>query len=145
MKTSLKGIDLIASSEGVRLKAYRDTGGIWTIGFGHTKDVKEGDVITLNQAKIMLAYDLAERERQLNTLGLNLNQNQYDACIDLIYNCGIGNFMKSDIFKRIKANSDDPMLRVIWPETYVHDRAGNEPPGLKIRRKKELALYSLPI
>lgn len=141
MKTSLNGINLICNSEGCVLRAYKDTGGVWTIGYGHTKNVKEGDIITKDQAKDFLASDLIERERQLDLLILNLNQNQFDACIDLIYNCGIGNFMKSDVFKSIKKNPNDPMLKIIWKNTYTHDKAGNELNGLKIRRNKELELY----
>ena len=43
MKTSQYGIDLIKHFEGCELKAYKCPAGVWTIGYGHTKGVQEGD------------------------------------------------------------------------------------------------------
>ncbi|MGL4675515.1 MAG: lysozyme, partial [Wohlfahrtiimonas sp.] len=50
MKTGQKGIELIKEFEGCKLKAYQDSVGVWTIGYGHTKNVRKGDVITQTQA-----------------------------------------------------------------------------------------------
>ncbi|MDE9528303.1 lysozyme, partial [Xenorhabdus bovienii] len=61
MKISNKGLEFIQQWEGLKLKAYPDpaTGGIpWTIGYGHTKDVKPGQVITEQQAEAFLHDDL---------------------------------------------------------------------------------------
>ena len=51
MKLSQKGVDFIKAHEALRLKAYQDSKGVWTIGWGHTKGVKPGDVITREQAE----------------------------------------------------------------------------------------------
>ena len=51
MKRSQNGVDFIKSHEALRLKAYQDSKGVWTIGWGHTKGVKPGDVITREQAE----------------------------------------------------------------------------------------------
>lgn len=59
MTVALLAAALIASWEGCRLTAYQDVGGIWTIGFGHTAGVKEGDICTAAQAATWLAEDAA--------------------------------------------------------------------------------------
>ena len=60
MKTGKKGLELIKHFEGCELKAYLCPAGVWTIGYGHTKGVKEGDVITAEEADAMLLAELDE-------------------------------------------------------------------------------------
>lgn len=66
MKISDRGIDFIKGFEELRLKAYDDGVGVWTIGWGHTKGVKKGDVITIEQAEQFFRDDLAEFESFVN-------------------------------------------------------------------------------
>ena len=104
MKSSQKLIDAIKRFEGVRLQAYPDSGGVWTIGYGHTKDVKKGDHITQYQAEQLLKEDLAQFEAMANKVrGLN-TQGKYDAVVDFLYNCGPGNFNSSTLKKYIECN-----------------------------------------
>lgn len=104
MKASQKLIDAIKRFEGVRLQAYPDSGGVWTIGYGHTKDVKKGDRITQYQAEQLLKEDLAQFEVMANKVrGLN-TQGKYDAVVDFLYNCGPGNFNSSTLKKYIECN-----------------------------------------
>ena len=63
MEISQNGIELIKSFEGYRLDAYRDTRGIWTIGYGHTGGVTQGQRITAGQAEEYLKADLAKAEK----------------------------------------------------------------------------------
>ena len=58
MKISKEGIALIKKFEGIELQAYQDSVGVWTIGYGHTKGVKEGDNISLKQAEKCLKKNL---------------------------------------------------------------------------------------
>lgn len=104
MKSSQKLIDAIKRFEGVRLQAYPDSGGVWTIGYGHTKDVKKGDRITQYQAEQLLKEDLAQFEAMANKMrGLN-TQGKYDAVVDFLYNCGPSNFNSSTLKKYIECN-----------------------------------------
>jgi lysozyme len=104
MKASQKLIDAIKRFEGARLQAYPDSGGVWTIGYGHTKDVKKGDRITQYQAEQLLKEDLAQFEAMANKVrGLN-TQGKYDAVVDFLYNCGPGNFNSSTLKKYIECN-----------------------------------------
>jgi lysozyme len=104
MKASQKLIDAIKRFESVRLQAYQDSVGVWTIGYGHTKDVKKGDRITQYQAEQLLKEDLAQFEAMANKVrGLN-TQGKYDAVVDFLYNCGPGNFNSSTLKKYIECN-----------------------------------------
>jgi lysozyme len=58
MKTGTKGLDLIKFFEGLELEAYKCAAGVWTIGYGHTKGVQEGDKISAIKANEMLASEL---------------------------------------------------------------------------------------
>ncbi|WP_096911029.1 MULTISPECIES: lysozyme [Acinetobacter] len=107
--TSSVGLDLIASFEGTRLKAYDDGVGVWTIGIGTTiypngTKVKKGDVCTLDQAKSYFAHDLKRFEASVNNqVKVPLSQNQFDALVSLVYNIGSGNFASSTLLKKLNA------------------------------------------
>jgi len=99
MELSLNGINLIKKYEGCRLTAYKPVANekYWTIGWGHygedvTKDMK----ITQEQADEMLREDLKHYENyvNINCSHLDLNQNQFDALVSFIYNCGLGNLQR---------------------------------------------------
>ncbi len=103
MRASSTLIAAIKKFEGVRLTAYQDAKGVWTIGYGHTKDVKKGDQITQYQAEQFLRDDLQKFESVANKCA-NLNtQGMYDAVVDFIYNCGPANFNSSTLKKYIES------------------------------------------
>ena len=139
MKTSPKGITLIKEFEGLRLKAYKCPGGVWTIGYGHTAGVKPGMVISEAQAEEYLMADLIASEKYLNDLRLAINQNQFDALISFIYNVGTGNFSSSTLLSKVKAN---PLDNSIMDEflRWVYSK-GRVLPGLQRRRLAEMKLY----
>ena len=79
-KTSEEGVALIKKFEGCELEAYRCSANVATIGYGHTKDVSDGDTCTAQEAEDMLKKDLEEFEFYVNDLvEQELNQNQHDA------------------------------------------------------------------
>ena len=93
MKTSNKGINLIKSFEGLRLRAYKpvSTEKYYTIGYGHYgADVTANMVITETQAIEYLKKDLEKFEAKVNKYQstYNFNQNQYDALVSFAYNVG---------------------------------------------------------
>jgi lysozyme len=97
MRASQTLIDAIKKFEGVSLKAYKDSAGVWTIGYGHTKDVKAGDKITQYQAEQFLKEDLQKFEAIANKVKRISTQGKFDAVLDFIYNCGPTNFEKSTL------------------------------------------------
>lgn len=88
MTTSPAGRAFIESFEALRLQAYLPTGhDVWTVGWGHTHGVREGDVCTEAQADGYLAEDLKVAELAVDcNVGVELSQNQYDACVSLAFN-----------------------------------------------------------
>lgn len=91
MKSSQQLISHIKKSEALRLTAYQDANGIWTIGYGHTHGVKYGDRISQYQAELFLKDDLAEFEHYVNTKVRGIKtQGQFDAVVDFCYNVGYG-------------------------------------------------------
>lgn len=130
---------LVASFEGLRTAAYQDGGGIWTIGYGHTGDVHEGDTCTREQALEWLSYDLATADAAINRLvKVPLNQHQFDALVSFTYNVGQGNLAKSTLLSLLNQKAYDGAASqfLVWDKI-----AGVSSPGLAIRRAKEKALF----
>lgn len=137
MKTSVSGINLIKGFEGFSEKAYQDSVGVWTIGYGHTKNVVPGSTVTSNQAEDLLRSDLQVVESALNKQGLKLNQNQFDALSSLFFNIGTG-YLKN-FLPDLKSNPDSSaiparMLKYVYADGKVLS-------GLVKRREKESELY----
>ena len=143
MRTSQTGIDLLKFFEGCELKAYQDSVGVWTIGYGHTKDVKSGMEITLDEAEEMLKHEMSgEYEGYVQPNGaiidVSLQQNQFDALVCWVYNLGPTNLRESTMLKRLNAGmwDDVPAQMERW------DRAGGKKLlGLTRRRKAESLLF----
>ena len=90
MKVSQNCIDLVKFFEGFESKAYLCPAGVWTIGYGRTKNVKEGDMLTELQAERDLLEELEEfAEQVLNTVKIDLEQNELDALTSWTYNLGV--------------------------------------------------------
>lgn len=142
MKTSPKGIALIKSAEGLRLKAYPDpgTGGLpWTIGYGSTSGVTRNMAITEAQAEQMLGADLVRFERIVERLvRVPLNQGQFDALVSFTYNVGEGNFTKSTLLRQL--NAGDTAGAAEQFSRWVH-AGGKVLPGLVKRRAAERAMF----
>ena len=141
---SKTGIDLISSFEGIRLNAYDDGVGVWTIGIGTTiypngTKVKKGDKCTQEQALEYLQHDLKSFEKTVNdSVKVPLSQNQFDALVSLSYNIGSGAFKNSTLLKKLNAKdyagAADQFL--VW-----NKGGGKVLKGLVRRRDAERALF----
>ncbi|MEQ1967253.1 lysozyme [Xenorhabdus nematophila] len=142
MKISENGLSFIKQFEGLKLKAYPDpaTGGIpWTIGYGHTKDVKSGQVITEQQAEAFLHDDLKSIYITIESaIKVPLTQGQFDALCSFTFNCGTGNFVRSTLLKKLNVGdyqgAADEFLR--WNKA-----AGKVMNGLTKRRASERQMF----
>mgnify|MGYP000096088261 CR=1 FL=1 len=94
-------VALIAGFEGVKQTAYQDIGGVWTICFGETKGVSEGDTATFDQCLDMLSGSIKLHNSPLESLP-ELPPNVHLAALDFCYNVGIGNCSTSTLFKYLK-------------------------------------------
>lgn len=140
MKTSYIGRNLIKVFEGYRSEAYLCPAGKWTIGYGHTSGVQEGDTCTKEQADLFLQEDLQWAEKVVNAQNLDLNQSQFDALVSFVYNVGSGNFQQSTLLQKIKANPKDyASIEGEWKKWKYSNKQVLK--GLVRRRAAEYELY----
>ena len=138
------GYAIIRDAEGFRSKAYLDTGGVWTIGFGTIKypngtSVQKGDVCTTQQAEQWLKNDCKWVDACLDkNVKVNLNQNQFDALASFVYNIGETAFVKSTMLTLINQNSLTSAASQF--DRWVFDN-GKRIQGLVNRRAKEKSLF----
>ena len=139
MRTGYQGIELIRHFEGCRLDAYLCPAGVWTIGYGHTADVKEGDSIDQEAAEAFLIEDLENFEQAVTRMvEVPLTQQQFDALVSWTFNLGAGNLAESTLLRKLNnyqyAEVPEQMMRWV--------RAGGQVlEGLVRRRAAEAALF----
>lgn len=137
--TSEEGISLIKKFEGCELKAYQCSANVWTIGYGHTRNISEGDTCTQADADEMLVDDLQEFEGYVNELvDADLTQSQFDALVAWTYNLGPTNLKSSTLLKRLNEGdmADVPHQIRRWNKA-----GGKVLDGLERRREAEALLF----
>lgn len=98
----LTAIDLIKRFEGVKLSAYQDSAGVWTIGYGSTHGVTTGMQITQGEAEERLSKDLARHARGvIRYIRVPLNDAQYGALVSFTFNLGIGALQRSTLRQKL--------------------------------------------
>ena len=139
MKISLEGLALIKKFEGCRLEAYYCSGGVLTIGYGHTGGVKESDTITQEEAEKLLRADVFKFEEYVeDNVMVELDQGQFDALVAWTFNLGPGNLRESTMLKRL--NEAD--YASVPSEMKRWNKAGGKTlDGLIRRRKAESLLF----
>ena len=139
MRTGTDGIELIRHFEGCCFDAYLCPAGVWTIGYGHTANVKEGDRVDQEAAEAFLIEDLEKFEQAVTRLvEVPLTQQQFDALVSWTFNLGPGNLEKSTLLAKLNQGeyTDVPFEIKRWT------RAGGVIlPGLVKRRDAEAALF----
>ena len=99
-----KAAEIIEKFEGLRLEAYKCPAGIWTIGIGSTRDVREGMTITRAEAIGRLMEDMRDADDCIEEhCDVALNSNQRAALISFIFNVGCGNFRSSTLLRLLNA------------------------------------------
>ena len=111
MKSSELLLNKIIDFEGCKLTAYKCPAGVWTIGVGHTKGVKQGQTISEAQAISLLKGDLLPCENYVNNLGVCKNQGQFDALVDFCFNLGTGALGRSTLLKFIRQGKAEQYIR----------------------------------
>ena len=111
MKSSELLLNKIIDFEGCKLQAYKCPAGVWTIGVGHTKGVKQGQKITEAQAISLLKGDLLPCENYVNNLGVCKTQGQFDALVDFCFNLGTGALGRSTLLKFIRQGKAEQYIR----------------------------------
>ncbi len=133
------GLKILKRYEGCRLKAYRCPAGVWTIGWGHTGGVKQGEVWTQARADAQLIVDIerycAGVERAVR---VKVSDNQFSALASLCYNIGEGALANSTVIRRLNAGdrAGAAAAFAMWRRG-----GGRVLPGLVERRAQEAALF----
>ena len=140
MHTSDEGFELIKKFEGCELEAYKCAAGVWTIGYGHTKDVQEGDKWTEEKADFMLWRELDdEYEHYVNSLvTVPMNQSQFDSLVSWTYNLGPNNLKRSSMLRVLNEGKYDevPAQMKRWNKA-----KGKVLAGLTRRREAEALMF----
>jgi len=139
MKISEDGLELIKKFEGCETSAYQDSVGVWTIGFGHTKDVEEGQTCSIEDAESMLADEMDEYEGYINNMvKVDLQQHEFDSLVAWVYNLGPTNLGESTMLKVLNGGQFDRVPN----EMNRWTRAGGEIlEGLVRRRQAESLMF----
>lgn len=140
MKISEKGLSLIKSFEGLELKAYKDSVGVITIGYGSTgSHVSMGQTITETQAEALLLSDVSRFERGVTDLvKVPLSQNQFDALVSFSFNLGLANLKSSTLLRKLNS-LDYAGAALEFPRW--NKAKGRVLLGLTRRREAEKALF----
>lgn len=139
MQYSLAGTQLTENFEGIALTAYQDSIGRWTIGYGHTKNVKSGDTCTLQQAEQWLRDDVQWAVNCVNALvTVSITQSIFDALVDFTFNLGSGNLQHSSLLRLVNAGDFDAAANEFEKWDYA---GGKQVAGLLRRRDAEKAEF----
>jgi len=154
MKISLSGLKLIREYEGLRMNAYADNFGTWTIGYGSVRWadgrlVMEGDKLqNQEEAERLLDYSLQSAIRVVNThVKVPITQNQFDALVSLVYNIRGRNFNDSGMVELLNGGEYDRaglvLLQLDDPEICRMTAGCRGIEGLRKRRKREFEIFRL--
>lgn len=145
METSSEGIRHLKIFEGFKYRAYKDTAGFWTIGYG-TKIDREDEMkylhepITEEMAEYFLKRDVITAENAvLNLVSVPLEQWEFDALVSFVYNLGSGKLATSTLLRQLNAGMDKKEVAKQF-ERWVYS-GGKVTPGLVKRREAERDLF----
>ena len=142
MKLSPQGLEKLRQLEGLRLTSYQCSAGVWTIGYGSTRDVVPNMRITRQEAEDRLKRDVAKFEEAVNeSVQVRLTQEQFDALVLFAFNVGIGAFRKSTLLRELNKENYDavPIQLARWNKV-----GGKVVRGLVNRRAAEIAMWGSP-
>ncbi|WP_254493835.1 lysozyme [Bartonella sp. B1099] len=144
-KISQEGLALIKQWEGLRLNAYKDAIGVWTIGYGHTNSagkpfVRKGMTITEKQAEELLCKDLRQFENAVErTVTVSLTDEQFAALVSFCYNVGTTAFCNSTLLKKLNQGEYEAVPAELQKWTKA---GGKRLQGLVHRRVAEAGLWA---
>ena len=138
------GVFLIKHAEGLRLKAYQDSGGKLTIGWGHTLRIKPFQEITAIMAEIFLVEDLLDSLKDISTyVKVDINAFQKAALASFIFNLGGNKFRKSTLCRLLNEQKYSEAANQFTRWVYGRNKQGKliVLPGLAKRRAAEKRLF----
>ncbi|MBB5520080.1 lysozyme [Amphiplicatus metriothermophilus] len=162
LRLSPAGLALIKRFEGLRLEAYRDAAGVWTIGYGHTSkaldaaaeaatgeqrprfSIEKGRVVIDEaDAEALLRADAGRFEQAVRAaVAVPLEQHEFDALVSLAFNIGAAAFAGSTVVKRLNRGDRAGAAEAIlwWDKARINGKY-RRVEGLARRRAAERALF----
>lgn len=151
MELSEQGLELLKKLEGFKAKAYKDSAGKMTIGYGHMvrkgDGIPDGDVISTIKANDLLRDDVKEASDCVNqAISVHLNQNQFDALVIFVYNIGCYAFQNSTMAQLLNKAQYETASKQFIRWNKIHNSQGMfiEVAGLTNRRLAEQHLFDTP-
>lgn len=164
MKINQDGLNIIKKYESlhdgdlskVGLQPKLDPVGIWTEGYGRAMRGKDGKFLTSTncskkqaeilstikteeQAENALLEDTTEFSSKIAPMvKVELNDNQFSACVSLAYNIGIGAFSRSSVLKYINDKNFEEAANSF---KQYNKGSGKILRGLVLRRESEKELF----
>ena len=140
LRYSENGLALTKRFEGLRLVAYQDQAGVWTIGYGHTgREVHPCQEVSSLEAEALLRADLRVAIDCVNTaVQTPLTQNQFDSLVDFCFNAGRGNFLGSTLCKLLNERNFQDAVGEFARWINVNGQPNR---GLQRRRAAEAAMF----
>jgi lysozyme len=134
------GLTLTREFEGLRLEAYQDCAGVWTIGYGHTgTDVVAGRNVSELEAEALLRGDISTAVACVNrVVTAAIQQNHFDALVDFCFNVGVQAFTGSSLLRDLNQGRFEEAATQFG--LWVH-AGGKAVPGLAKRRAAETAMF----
>jgi lysozyme len=132
--------DLVRQFEGLRLQRYMDVDGYGTIGYGHLCHPNDGLInISMETAENLLEQDIMFAACSvIRMTDVPLNDNQYSALIDFVYNLGPASYQRSTLRQKINRKEFKEIYNEFKKWVYGN---GVIIPGLKVRRQTEAMLF----
>lgn len=138
MQLGAAGKALIQSFESLKLQAYQDQRGIWSIGWGHTPAVEYQET-TPEEADEWFAQDTqAACNGVMRTVDVPMSQNQFDALVSFTYNVGVGSEAHSTLVGLLNQGKYDLAAAQFSFWNHVN---GQVDLGLTRRRAAEQTLF----
>lgn len=150
MPVSSSAENIIKFFEGLRLKAYQDERGIWTIGYGSTwnhiagRKVQQGDTITEKTAIEWIRKDMSNTAKKIDEfVKIPINSNQRDSLTSFAYNIGVNAFANSTLLKLLNAGKpkEEVAKQLLRWNKVKKDGVYVVSNGLTNRRQKEYELF----
>lgn len=138
MGVNAVGLAIIKAHETVALESV-ETGGLWRVGYGHSRTARPGMIVTLEEAELLLRADVLHAEDAVRRLvKIALNENEFSALVSFVFDVGDKSFARSELLARL--NEGD---RSAAAEAFLEledDKGGRAP----VRRERERALFLAP-
>jgi lysozyme len=143
VKYSQACVDLVKRAEGFRSRTYVCPAGKLTIGYGTTRGVRPGMVVTEAEATRLLVRDLDDAAGDvLRLVKIPLTPGQFDALVSFVFNVGGTSFARSTMLRLLNAGDVEGAAAQFSRWVYAK---GKKLAGLAERRRQEEALFRAPV